>query len=467
MRRVPAFHKCLVIGNDSDLIAYALRASSEVHVMRSETIVNCKVLREHLAQSVGAPEKYESRVVDDFLFMSLLNGNDYVPGVAFFDFRQMWAAYVKAKTNDPNGLRDQFVYDSEKRIVNWGLLLRLHEMTGADTSLASLNDTADFCDTFGNVHPRFVVNEILQLGDDESVYETTTETSSKVRVRLTSVNMGNHPWMVEGAGASQQKALLDTAIKALSPGSPMLEHVSESGRYSPEAKKKIRKSLTTLRTRAVDLSQAFQARGLVAKDFVMKVGDLSGADELPPSSSSASSSTAEKFVPSKDDVYMRYLEGLVWSFDMYGGQVKNFGYHYPYAERMTLAKLCKAAPQIASSWDQVTSAVPALPPLVLGLCLLGGEARKLLPAPFCDMDLENDPEVGHIFKDESEALIRDRHKMTEYLNQVEKFAQKHLENGNLSPEAEHLMHHHHPTAFMDRTNPLLRTFTREELLSHK
>lgn len=147
--------------------------------------------------------------------------------------------------------------------------------------------------------------------------------------------------------------------------------------------------------------------------------------------------------------------------------MKNFGYHYPYAERMTLAKLCKAAPQISASWDAATKVVPPLPPLVLGLCLLGGEARKLLPAPFCDMDLERDPEVGHIFKDESEALIRDRHRMTEYLNIVEKFALKFLEKGQLSPEAEHLMHHHHPTAFMDRTNPLLRTFSREELASHR
>ncbi len=33
MRQIPAHHKCLVIGNDSDLIAYALRASSEVGVL--------------------------------------------------------------------------------------------------------------------------------------------------------------------------------------------------------------------------------------------------------------------------------------------------------------------------------------------------------------------------------------------------------------------------------------------------
>jgi hypothetical protein len=306
MRRVPAYHKCLVIGNDSDLIAYALRATSEVHVMRSETIVNCKLLREHLAESVGAPEKLESRVVDDFLFMSLLNGNDYVPGVAFFDFRQMWAAYVKAKTSDKAGLGERFVYDSENRQVDWKFLLRLHELSGGDTSMAGVSDSADFCESFGNVHPRFIVNEILQLGDDESVYETVSESLSKVRVRLTSVNMGEHPWVVEGGGASQQKALLDAAIKALAPYSPLLSHVNESGRYSVEAKKRIRKSLNGLRNKAAELSQAFQNRGLVAKDFVMKVGDLA----VPEDEVERPAEPVAKFVPKKDDVYMSYLE--VW-----------------------------------------------------------------------------------------------------------------------------------------------------------
>lgn len=147
--------------------------------------------------------------------------------------------------------------------------------------------------------------------------------------------------------------------------------------------------------------------------------------------------------------------------------MKNYGYHYPYAERMTLPKLCEAAPQLSGSWDEVTSVVPALPPLVLGLCLLGGEARKLLPAPFCDMALETDPTVGHIFKDGSEALIRDRHRMTEYLNDVEKFAAKVVEKEQVSVEAKHLMRHHHPTAFMDRSNPLLRTYSKEELASQE
>ncbi len=34
MRRVPVNHRCLVVGNDSDLIAYGLRAHCEVHIMR-------------------------------------------------------------------------------------------------------------------------------------------------------------------------------------------------------------------------------------------------------------------------------------------------------------------------------------------------------------------------------------------------------------------------------------------------
>ncbi len=46
-----------------------------------------KVLRERLATAAGAGPAEEGRVADDFLLLSLMSGNDYVPGLMFYDFK--------------------------------------------------------------------------------------------------------------------------------------------------------------------------------------------------------------------------------------------------------------------------------------------------------------------------------------------------------------------------------------------
>jgi len=171
----------------------------------------------------------------------------------------------------------------------------------------------------------------------------------------------------------------------------------------------------------------------------------------------------KKAAYTKADVYKRYLEGLVWSFDLYGGDIRNYGYHYPYADRIPLQHLCDDAPQLSNTWDVETKATPPLSPIVAGLCLLPGAARQLLPEPFASLDLENDPEMGPIFASDSEVLVEDPEGLSEYLNKVEKFAQDVAAKETLSEAGRHLMSLHQPTAFMDRGNPLLRTFKPSEL----
>lgn len=99
----------------------------------------------------------------------------------------------------------------------------------------------------------------------------------------------------------------------------------------------------------------------------------------------------------------------------------------------------------------------------MGLCLLPGKARKLLPEPFGSLDLEHDPDVGPIFRNNNEAMVNHPEMLTLYLNAVETFARKVADEKPLDEAAKHLMSLHLPTAFMDRGNPLLKSYSPTEL----
>ncbi len=462
MRTVPAHHRSLIVGNDSDLIAYGLRAHCEVHVMRvgghassSSTLVNAKKLREELAKAVGAPPSHESRVADDFLFLSLMNGNDYVPSLVWYDFKSIWQGYKKLKQSKPE-LKDVFVFDAHSRVVNYDFLTALHDTLGVSEAGRDEEEGPGS----GRLHVRQVVAEILAQGGDEPLFEmlATPVLGEAVEVRLSSAKSNGTPWHVHGKGRSQRHAIVDVCFKALAPGSPLFKHLEGNDNYTPEELIKITKLLALLKFKAGEVVNWFERRALVPSGFTFEVGHIPGHPLQP-------MTVAPKTARPVNEVYMSYVEGLVWSFEMYGGMMKNYGYHYPFIERFSLSKLCKAAPQVSGSWDTRSREVPPLSPIALGLCLLGGPARQLLPAPFGSLAAESDTDVGHIFADGSEALLRDREKLTEYLNQVEQYTAKvaEREKKNLSPDAAHLLSLHHPTCFMDRTNPLLRTFPRKEV----
>lgn len=38
----------------------------------------------------------------------------------------------------------------------------------------------------------------------------------------------------------------------------------------------------------------------------------------------------------KSELYKAYLEGVMWSFEYYGGEVKNYGYCYGHRERVSM-----------------------------------------------------------------------------------------------------------------------------------
>ena len=98
--------RCLVVGNDSDLILFSLRHSHifDIDILKNENdlshdLLSVSKLRECLIEDVYGPraasrtEEEKQSVIDDFILISLFNGNDYIPRLRPFDFMKVWSAY--------------------------------------------------------------------------------------------------------------------------------------------------------------------------------------------------------------------------------------------------------------------------------------------------------------------------------------------------------------------------------------
>jgi hypothetical protein len=465
MRRVPANHVCLVVGSDSDLIAYALRAHCEVHIMRAGSgknppvLLNVKVLRERLASSVGAEAGDENRVADDFILLSLMSGNDYVPGLMSYDFKMMWAAYKSVKRNGSPEFCGKFVFDAKTRVVNWPMLVEILGRVGKNDPDFVLDEGP--CQ--GRLNPRQLINELLAQGGDEAVFEVDAQAPQHdgMVVAVLTGARSRVPFTISGKGRNQRLAFLDAGLNALTEGSAFLAHFNDNEDYTEESLQKMDKVLGLLYSKKDEVVRFFRRQQMIAADYAFAPGCIPGRTlEIPPDAA-----RPPKPPTAAEELYVRYLEGLVWSFEMYGGSVKNFGYHFPYQDRFTLARLCRAAPQLSEDWDTLSRATPPLSPLALGLCLLGDKARNLLPAPFSTLEPEKDPKLANIFRDDREELLSERERLTENLDSVEEYVQRVgvEQKEKLTPEAKHLLKLHDPTCFMDRTNALLRTFTRKEI----
>lgn len=236
-------------------------------------------------------------------------------------------------------MKDRFVFDSEKKSVDWNLLLHLHKAAGQDSSSFVELEGEFFSGAGSSIYPRAIVPAVLFLDRDEAVYQITSNAPGKVRVLLTS-SAGTRGWSVEGVGASQYKAMLDASIKvffygqkkrrvlvnallvcfqALLPGSSLLSYVNR--RYNDEQKKAVAKILTSLRVKASEMTAALlgldlhtenkkdltfsfafcTGKGLIEPSVVIDVGYLDGFEV-------DKEESAPRHIPEKQDVYNRYLE---------------------------------------------------------------------------------------------------------------------------------------------------------------
>ncbi len=151
-----------------------------------------------------------SLFTDDFVFLAILIGNDYVPGLAAYLFEPTWARYRKLKLGK-TAMRNEFVFDAASKKVNWALVNSISggiDFDGEDESLVmqdeqparfseepehdSLNGST--ISSFGRLHPKSVVCEMLILNADVPVFEGETPGLARACVLFCFVVSGEELW---------------------------------------------------------------------------------------------------------------------------------------------------------------------------------------------------------------------------------------------------------------------------------
>ncbi|KAL0477007.1 RAT1 [Acrasis kona] len=101
--------KVLIVGGDSDLILYGLQSTKFCHLFVSQIDgskykkYDCNEIRAQLSQITNCKNvEQEERVIDDFCFLALLSGNDYVPKLKGYNFVKSWQEYLKYKMVHPD-----------------------------------------------------------------------------------------------------------------------------------------------------------------------------------------------------------------------------------------------------------------------------------------------------------------------------------------------------------------------------
>lgn len=98
--------RALVIGADSDLVLFALQAShlGDVDVLKLEsasrgTLFHARAIRAALLSQfpLVTDARGQQCIIDDFCFLALLSGNDFVPKLRGYNFMAAWDAYIKLK----------------------------------------------------------------------------------------------------------------------------------------------------------------------------------------------------------------------------------------------------------------------------------------------------------------------------------------------------------------------------------
>lgn len=127
----------LIISNDADMILLLACMSNNdnlYHAVDDKTIISIKKLFEsHINTYVNLPtpiyilndsknmtfelvniDYYKESIVNDFVFLSLLFGNDYFPKVQYINYDNVWNAYSKCVRHYKPGLID---YDRENHTI--------------------------------------------------------------------------------------------------------------------------------------------------------------------------------------------------------------------------------------------------------------------------------------------------------------------------------------------------------------
>ena len=99
--------KHLIVGNDADIIILSMAAkkTKNINVLfknkKVNELISINKLIEAIVEKINNKNKREEKIREEFVFVSLLMGNDYLPKLGYMSIEKLWQAYFQTVNTFP------------------------------------------------------------------------------------------------------------------------------------------------------------------------------------------------------------------------------------------------------------------------------------------------------------------------------------------------------------------------------
>jgi hypothetical protein len=320
--------KCLVVGNDSDLIVMGMNQTMfTVDLLRCEKLnlwkhYNLEYLKERLCSGLLGDREH---IIRDFMVLCLLNGGDYLPKCATFKFKQCWINYCRLKQRPENASRS-IVSAVTPQEDSQGMDLKfLAEIVKVSALRESYHEVV-WLDKKGKPgfklskeSPSSALSMLSQIiFGHPPLFEQSEVSSSSLEV---TAFIATHPTKLRVSITSEKK---------FEDGSIPVEISRAKGSFLKEA---IRRACIS----ALHKESAFMkemAKRLTTRDFDQIMELLSAQtwdlDELIKSEPKDELNITAAISPIKSQVAVEYLAMIIWVANYWTSHCLSFNYFFPY-----------------------------------------------------------------------------------------------------------------------------------------
>jgi len=311
--------KCMIVGNDADLIVFSLLHSHlfDIDILKCENnlehvLLDIPLLRQQIIQEVFGSSKVaptqdeEQTVVEDFALLSLFIGNDYLPRMKQFSFGYVWNAYCVLR---------------RKKYRNTSLWLHKTGLSQADVP-AKINQVF-----FQDIYEK----SMIAAQCDRMVYETHQNPKLCSQFWLNEIKNVSFTYQtLPGESQSGLETLFGS--EGVFVGLYANEELISRGYGLDEEQAKINADISAI-PKLKQLYNAYLVETNTQPDLKMQpyldepISDNSGFDPVTPEEHSLR--------------LQLYLQGIAWIMEYFSGRCLDYSYVFPFSSGPTFEEFVK------------------------------------------------------------------------------------------------------------------------------
>eukprot|EP01088_Endostelium_zonatum_P020200 TRINITY_DN7310_c0_g1_i1.p1 TRINITY_DN7310_c0_g1~~TRINITY_DN7310_c0_g1_i1.p1 ORF type:complete len:721 (+),score=125.24 TRINITY_DN7310_c0_g1_i1:52-2214(+) len=346
----------LVVGNDADLLLYALKTTNvHVDILRirpdgTYVLVNVQHLKELMRSACQLPVEKTEEIATDFVFMSTFLGNDYIPLLRGFSIREIWNNYTALRLGLFKG---QQLYDEHTRTINTTFFKQLLQQS----SLRRFSDPTPRLYKVDSILSHMVQKWVSSAAS--YIFNSNLESDGTWSVTLKM--LWPHATIAQATGPTEQIAKRTAMLQALG---LKMDETNSNYEVLPAAQ-------------IQDLPLVKFIREESNLDVPSYIGYLS--TKLSQLKRDVEREINEGVTPKLNE----FLRGSVWMMEYMKAKCHDYNYRYSYPHGPSVDDLIKNIDKVDYSLSQNDS--KPLPTLMFLATLLPSNSpnsRKFVPEPF-------------------------------------------------------------------------------------